>query len=223
MVADPIEMRPVQAALVALAIGGLSTVDDAWGIPSESSPHYFLLDVQSDGFDLSGTNRNAGTRWTKVMPDDGFVAVDATGLRALGVDISGAGQARLEGVVLVSSRLRIVADGQAREVSNPWQMLTVLDANRDGKLDTKDPCWAHLRIFVDRNGDASISDTEIRTVVETGIRDISAKIGTTRDGRTDTHGNTLVEGAFTRSDGSAGKSADVTFAHVSDGEGIARR
>jgi len=216
-------MRPVQAALVALAVGRLSAADDAWGIGSEGSPHYFLLDVHGDGFDLSGTNRNAGTRWTKVMPDDGFLAVDATGLRASGIDVSSA-QARLEGVVPVTSRLRIAVDGQAREVSNAWQLLAVLDANHDGKLDGKDPCWNHLRSFVDRNGDGSISDTEIRTVVETGIRDISAKMATSRDGRTDTHGNTLVEGSFTRSDGSTGKSADVTFAHVSDGEGgIARR
>ena len=195
-VADRTVMRGAQAALVALAVGGLSAADDAWGVGSEGSPHYFLLDVRGDGFDLSGTNRNAGTRWTRVMPDDGLLAVDASGLRALGVDISNAGQARLEGVVPISSRLRVVANGQAKEVGNSWQMLAVLDANGDGKLDTKDPSWNHLRIFVDRNGDGSISDTEVRTVTETGIRDISARTGTSRDGRTDTRGNSLVEGAF---------------------------
>ncbi len=217
-------MRPVQAALVAVAVGGLSSVDDAWGVGFEGSPHYFLLDVRGDGFDLSGTSRSAGTRWTRVTPDDGFLAVDASGLRALGIDISSAGQARVDGVVPVSSRLRIMADGQPKEVGNSWQMLTVLDANRDGKLDTRDPCWNHLRIFIDRNGDGSISDAEVRTIVESGIRDISAKIGTSRDGRADTHGNGLVEGTFTRVDGSSGKSADVTFARVADGEhGIARR
>jgi hypothetical protein len=156
------------------------------------------------------------------MPDDGFLAVDATGLRALGMDISSAGQARLDGVVPVSSRLRIVADGQSREVGTSWQLLAVLDTNRDGKLDTKDPCWTHLRIFVDRNGDGSISDTEVRTAVETGIRDISARIGASRDGRSDAHGNTLVEGAFTRADGST-MSGDVTLPRFGCGNEIARR
>jgi len=218
-VADRMLMVRVRAVLVAVAVGGSLAAHDASGVGSEGSVHYFLLDMRGDGFDLSGTNRNAGTRWTRVMPDDGFLAVDATGLRAAGIDIKDVGQARLDGVVPVSSRLRIVADGQSKDVSNARQMLALLDANRDGRLDAKDAAWNHLRLFVDRDGDGSISDTEVRSVVEIGIRDISARIGASRDGRTDTQGNSLAEGVFTRGDGSTGKSADVKFAPLTDREG----
>jgi hypothetical protein len=175
--------------------------------------------MRGDGFDLSGTNRSRGTRWTKAGADDAFLAADATALRALGIDILNRAQVRLDGVVLVSSGLRIAADGQSKPVGDSWQILSVLDTNRDGKLDNKDLSWTHLRTFVDRDGDGAVSHGEVQTTTEVGIREIAAKAAGGRDGRPDAQGNMLVEGVFTRNDATSRKSADVTFARVRDRQG----
>jgi hypothetical protein len=223
-VAKRFVMRPWQAILIGMAVCGLPAPGHAWGAGSEGPRHFFLLDMRGDMFELSGTNRNTGTRWTKVAPDDAFLAADATALHGAGIDVSGTGQARVDGLTLVSNRLRVAVDGSPKEVVNAWDLLTVLDTNRDGKLDSRDPCWSHLRIFVDRNGDGAIAESEVRTVAEAGIRDLAARTAAPKDGRVDPHGNTLVEGAFTRGDGSTERSADVTFARVSNGEGrVAQR
>lgn len=211
-------------SLVVAVVFGLSAHAWAGGLTSVDSRHYFVLDMRGDGFDLSGANQSSGTRWTKVGTDDAFLAADATGLRAVGIDISNDTRVRLDGVVFVSSGLRITADGQSAQVGDSWQMLSVLDTNRDGKVDSKDLSWNHLRIFVDRNGDGSVSQSEIRTPTDTGIREIGARSVGARKGRADAQGNTLVEGSFTRNDGSMRRSADVTFARVPDREhGVALR
>ena len=191
---------------------------NARGVDSDPPPprHLFVLDVRGDGFDLSGTNRAAGTRWTTAKTDDAFLAVDATGLRAIGIDTLSRGGVRLEGIVLVSSGLRLKVDSRATEIVDAWQMLAFLDGNRDGRVDSKDLCWSHLRIFTDSNGDGVIAQTEVRSTTDADVREIVGKVAGPREGRTDAQGNVLVDGQFTRSDGMTGKAADVTFARVPD-------
>jgi hypothetical protein len=215
-------MRYAQGVLVA-ALGCLSAAAYASWPGSDGAYHYFLLDMSGNGFDLSGTNRSTGTRWTHAASDDAFLAVDATALRAIGIDISSRAHTHLDGVVVVSTRLHFTAEGKARETTDAWQLLAVLDSNHDGTLDAKDRCWSRLRLFVDRNGDGSMAPDEVLSA-ETDIRDITIRVGPAPEGRTDAQGSNLVEGTFTRNDGATRKSADVTFAHVPEGESaLARR
>src|SRR5262245_29583025 len=129
-------MRRFAIALsVAASLIGVNVQADS--LSPEESRHYFLLDVRGNGFAVGGANKNAGTRWTTAASDDSFLAVEATGLRAIGIDVVGRNGARLEGTVLVSSALHVVTDRQSQSIVDSWRMLAILDTNRDGRLDPR--------------------------------------------------------------------------------------
>lgn len=176
-----------------------------------TTTHFFVMDLRGNGLDLSGTHKANGTRWTTTQTDDAFLAVDATGLRAMGIEVMTRERVRLDGPALVSTSLRIVVEGQARDVDRTWDMLAALDGNRDGKLDMHDPAWVHMRLFIDVDGDGRVGATEVHGVSD-AIAALSIKPG--RDPRTDAFGNVLTESWATTNDRRSRTTADVQFAKL---------
>jgi hypothetical protein len=185
------------------------------------SANFFLLDLRGNGFQTSGTNKASGTRWTTPQTDDAFLAVDATGLRAMGIEVTTRDRLRLDGTTLVSTSLRVVADGQSRDIERTWQMLVALDTNRDGKLDNHDTTWVHLRLFVDADGDGRIAAAEVHGVADGSIASMATKPG--RDPRTDGFGNVLTESWLVTTDGRTRNTADVRFGALPAEERMATR
>lgn len=165
-----VTMKTYRFGVVVLALALL-------GAGGFERPHYFVLDLRGDGLALGGVNRSTGTRWTLPQTHDAFLAVDATGLHAMGIDVFRDG-ARLEGIALLSSALRIVVDGQRHEGDRISPLLAALDCNRDGRLDNRDAAWSGLRIFVDTDADGRIGLSELRSAAEASIASIAVKTAT---------------------------------------------
>jgi hypothetical protein len=160
-----------------------------------------VLDLAGDGirptdraggvrFDLLGLGPQR-TAW--VRGDDALLALDRDGNGRIdgGAELFGEATAGLPH-----------ADG--------FQALARLDANRDGVVDGRDPLFARLLLWSDRNGDDRSDAGELATLAARGIRSLG--LGATRRELHDPHGNDLgLQGSFTRSDGSAGLMVDVYF------------
>jgi hypothetical protein len=88
--------------------------------------------------------------------------------------------------------------------------LAQYDANGDGVIDANDPIYSQLRMWVDVNGNGTVDAGELETLQQAGVASISlAAVAQTGDTEA---GNTITAtGSFTRSDGSTGAIADVSF------------
>jgi hemolysin D len=96
--------------------------------------------------------------------------------------------------------------------SDMQALADVFDANHDGKLDVGDAGWSKFKVLV-TNADGT---TTLETLDQLGITSINLT--------SDTKTTTLADGSqisgettFTRSDGSTGTAADVSFAHDAQG------
>jgi hypothetical protein len=88
--------------------------------------------------------------------------------------------------------------------------LAAYDSNGDGVIDANDPIYSQLRLWVDRNHDGAVEAGELITLQQAGIASISlAATAQTGDIQA---GNTITAtGGFTRTDGTSGAIAQVTF------------
>jgi hypothetical protein len=167
-----------------------------------------ILDMKGDGIDLGGVHPQLKVRWTKAGTDDAFVAVDADELSQMGYRIQ-QGSRVLRGTVLFQNDLRFVRpDGTTKDVGDAWEVLSVLDANGDGSLDSKDPAFRTLRIFVDANGDGVVDQAEVKKAHESTIQRIGpVRRRTTNDKNMPEKGT--VEGTFQRTNDTYGRAVDV--------------
>lgn len=156
-----------------------------------------VLDLDGDGlefipqtsvsptFDIDGDGFAERTGWVK--GDDGFLVRDANG------------------------------DGKINDISemfgNPSQggfdELATLDSNSDGKIDNTDAAWSELQVWQDTDQDGETDAGELKSLDEVGIASID--LASTPTEVVDNFNIVTATGSFTRTDGSTGEIADVTF------------
>ncbi|HJU90794.1 MAG TPA: hypothetical protein VJ672_15500 [Gemmatimonadaceae bacterium] len=173
---------------------------------ARSLPSVVILDMSGDGVNLDGTAKTSlltggpvSARWTTAGSDDAFLLVDATSLRAAGVSLMNSSKEALEGSQLFRDGLRVKDPGGKESViSDGWQLLGVLDSNQDGKIDSSDPAWGSLRLFVDKNADGTINPGELTAVAEARMGALENKVG---EKITDAAGRSRADGSFSTADG----------------------
>lgn len=189
------------------------------GTASAASPATpFVLDLSGDGIALGGDTTTSlfgppvRVRWTKPTTDDAFMALNATALRSKGYDMKNAAGIQLAGVQLVRGGVRLRGPNAADvAVSDPWQLLSLLDANADGKLTVADPPWSIFSLFVDTGANGKIDSGELMDFASAGIASLSLAHGART---TDIHGNTLASGSYQTASGSTRVAAGVTLASL---------
>ncbi|MBI2190966.1 MAG: hypothetical protein HYU36_03140 [Planctomycetes bacterium] len=206
---------------------GQADTSETEGESSEpSTPDSFILDRKGNGVDLGGstvtsllTGKAAKYYWVQKDSDDFFLVMDTTSLRQLGYDVRKTDGNEIKGKVLVRGGILIkTPDGASQDASDAWAALTILDMNEDGKLNSLDKTWTHLRAYSESKKDGTMDGQELHGLSEWGVKEIelpgeAGGLGAT----TDEHGNTLVRGAFLRADGKKSMAFAVTLALVPAG------
>ena len=163
-----------------------------------------VFDLAGDGLELTGVDDSmvvsrlssgelARTSW--VGPTDGILAFDRDG----------------DGQINRLSEISFAQDKEGAETD--LEGLQAWDTNDDGKLNALDAGWGDLKVWVDRNQNGRSTETELRTLDEAGITEISLTgvatgntAATTRDSFVH---NTL---SFTWASGETGTAYDVQLA-----------
>lgn len=163
-----------------------------------------VFDLAGDGLELTGVDDSmvvsrlssgelARTSW--VGPTDGILAFDRDG----------------DGHINRLSEISFAQDKEGAETD--LEGLQAWDTNGDGKLNALDAGWGDLKVWVDRNQNGRSTETELRTLDEAGITEISLTgvatgntAATTRDSFVH---NTL---SFTWASGETGTAYDVQLA-----------
>ena len=166
-----------------------------------------ILDLAGDGVDVGGQTQTTllsgapeAVRWTKPGDDDSFLVVNATALRSLGYEIRTASGQLVDGMQLVGGgTLRNLATGITTVITDAWQMLKILDQNKDGVLDAQDPAWSALRMYTDTNADGDIDAGELRSMATAGVGGIS--LSGLQAATLDALGNIFVRGSFSVTNG----------------------
>jgi Ca2+-binding RTX toxin-like protein len=186
---DPQHNAPSQD----LGLDGYPVISPQTGLKfkgSQRSSSPLILDLDGDGIEIAQLSANAGvsfdldadgirTRMAWAGADDGFLALDRDGNGTIdtGRELFG------DSTVLANGKK--AADGYAA--------LADQDSNKDGQLTALDAQFAQLRVWRDLNQDGVSSATELFTLAQLGITQISlAKTASSQ---------TLADG--TRLDGSA--------------------
>jgi hypothetical protein len=101
---------------------------------------------------------------------DGMLAVEATEAAASGIRILDRNGDAMDGVIVLRSGLTIAnADGESSVIGPTPVALSVLDENKDNRLDEGDPAWGNMHLAVDYNGDNIIGEGEYALIGECGI------------------------------------------------------
>ncbi len=97
------------------------------------------------------------------------------------------------------------------KAANGFVALAELDSNRDGRVDAQDASFSQLRLWLDTDADADMSEGELRALAAAGVQSLSLTYQSQRV--TDGQGNQLLQaGSYTMADGSAHAMVDVWFA-----------
>jgi hypothetical protein len=156
------------------------TEDPQVEIPKENCP--VLLDLEQDGFHLSGTDHPVNfdidadgsldsIAWTQSGEDDAFLCLDRNnnGIIDDGTELFGYATPLLSG-----NRARVgyraLAELDKRE----------LGGNRDGRVDATDPLFHALCAWVDVNRDGISQPSEIHGLDAVGVLALDYKYSTTR-------------------------------------------
>jgi len=129
-------------------------------------------------FDGSATIRIAGRlrdlRWNRPGRENGYLMIDATGVRVAGFELLSANGQPISGLVLLSNGVRLkTPGGRTLAINDPWVLLRHFDTAGDARLAANDPVWRHLKIFLDDNGDGRVAVREIRTPEDQNVRRIN--------------------------------------------------
>lgn len=126
-----------------------------------------LLDLDGDGlearrlkktdarFDMNGDGIRDDTGW--MAGGDGMLVIDRD----------------KNGVISHASELSFLSEKEGAK--NSWEGLAMLDANKDGKLDSSDARFSELKVWTDRNGDGISQSDEIKTLADLGISEIGLR------------------------------------------------
>lgn len=180
-------------------------LDIAWTDVEDYSGGWYpiVLDLAGDGLNLTSVDESrvvsrlengqlARVGW--VGPTDGILAFDRNG----------------DGAINHLSEISFVGDKEGAKTD--LEGLQAWDTNGDGKLSAHDKGWGDLKIWVDRNQNGRSTASELRTLEEVGITELSLTgrpTGYTGElGRDSYVHNTL---DFTWSDGSTGTGYDVVL------------
>ena len=100
-----------------------------------------------------------------------------------------------------------------RERSDGFAALAELDANGDGILDRRDPGFAHLVVWRDRNRDGKSTPEELASLDEVGVRSLDVLPARIHgDAVFDPKGNRIpLVASFERADGSRARLVDAFF------------
>lgn len=197
-----IRMEAVQGTLLRIQEGTgaweaeLLEVEAAWNVSVQMADP-LVLDLAGDGislrsaeegvlFDLEGTGtpRQVGF----IRNDDAFLYLDRNG----------------NGIA--DNGLELFGDQEGD--ASGFAKLARYDTNGDGRIDAQDEVFEHLRLWQDRNGDGINQPEESMTLAEAGITALYLEYETVN--QMDASGNVIARrGAFERSDGSLGLTADV--------------
>jgi hypothetical protein len=139
-----------------------------------------IFDLGTDSVDVGGevtTSLLDGEakriRWTKPGTNDAFLVLDATALRAAGWTLHGPSGAAMEGPHLFRTGLRLTTpDDSSVTIEDGWQFFALLDRNRDGRINSADPEFRVLRLFIDEDGDGKIGDGELTYIRTAGVAEI---------------------------------------------------
>lgn len=154
----------------------------------------------SASFDLAGAGREVAVDWPSAR----------TPWLALDVDHDG----RIDdGRELFGSMTRL-PDG--RRARNGFEALAALDANRDGRIDARDPAWKQLLVWADGNSDRRSEPRELTTVAERGL--ISIELAYRVEPRCTARGDCEVERArFSWRDGAGNvRTGEVVDVHLAE-------
>ncbi|GAB3627295.1 Poly(beta-D-mannuronate) C5 epimerase 1 [Pandoraea terrae] len=164
-----------------------------------------ILDLDGDGvetisvkenihFDHDGNGFAERTGWAG--PDDGLLVWDRNNNGKIddGSELFGNHTRRTDG----------------RRADNGFAALSDLDSNGDGKFDASDDAFTKLRVWKDANSDGRVSEGELVTLAEAGVRsiDLSYETSTHKDDAGNQHRQT---GSYTKADGTKGGVTDVWF------------
>jgi hypothetical protein len=182
-------------------------------IAAAGATEFMVIDLQGNGLDLGGRAKiqvggsEFDTNWTRLNTADGFLMVDTAVLRETGFELRDTGGLSIQNRILVSDSLRLRGpDGNEVEITDSWRLLGQFDSNKDGRINSSDAAWQSLSVFVDANADGTMGEEELKSLADSGVRDFSL---VKSEARTDTRGNTLTDGTFTRPDGTTNQLAGV--------------
>ncbi|MBB5712706.1 Ig-like domain-containing protein [Sphingomonas xinjiangensis] len=126
-----------------------------------------LVDLDGDGlearsagrsralFDMDGDSTPDDTGW--MSGGDGMLVIDRNG----------------DGAVTHASELSFLSEKDG--ATSAWEGLSVLDNNRDGKIDAKDARFGELKIWADGNGDGVTQIDELKPLAALGIAEIGLR------------------------------------------------
>lgn len=186
--------------------------------PGEPEVSTVIFDLGTDSIDIGGevltsllTGEKKKTRWTKPGTNDAFLVLDATALRAAGWTVRTPNGALMDGPHLFRTGLRLTGpDGEEVVLTDGWQFFTLLDRNRDGRINSEDPEYRLLRLFVDDDGDGKMGPGELIYLRGAGVEDI-IRVRRQRP-QIDTHMNYTLTGKFIGADGVTRMMIDVRLA-----------
>ncbi|EEE9947816.1 hypothetical protein DJ252_23050, partial [Salmonella enterica subsp. enterica serovar Uzaramo] len=183
-----------------------------WGImsgPSTSDAyqhsHYdpIIIDLNGDGvktisksaglvFDHDGNLFAENTGW--VSPEDGLLVLDRNHDGKIG-----------SGNELFGSNT-ILNNGQ--KAQNGYEALREYDENHDGMIDKNDSIWSQLKVWQDKNSNASVDDGELLSMEQLKIAGV--KLNYQNINNTDREGNAhLQRGDVIYEDGHTGITEDI--------------
>ena len=144
----------------------------------DRAPVQFLVDTGAPGFDLSAAQDGSAVRTDWPTAATPWLALDRDGDGRIS-----------SGRELFGSATRI---GE-RTASNGFEALAALDTNRDRVIDRRDPAFAQLLVWTDRDGDRVSQASELRTLSRAGVVRIDLEYQLVP--RCDARGNCEVERA----------------------------
>lgn len=170
-----------------------------------------LLDIAGDGLDLSGAASTEllgdgpqGVAWTTPGTDDCFLMVDATRLRDTGYRVLDSSGQEVDGIILFRDGLRVAAPGAApgEVAADGRELLAAFDADASGRIDSADPVFGYLWLFMDEEGDGALrADGGELHRPETVLLTWGSLFG--GPPYTDPHGNQRSDGVWEDSQGAA--------------------
>ncbi len=149
-----------------------------------------LVALVTNGCAQKGTSSDSGD--DMYIVSDGILVIDANEAANNGVQILDRAGHLMDGIVTLRSGLSISNDsGKIIVIKASSDALTVLDANKDSRLDDSDPAWSNMHLAVDYNGDGTIGQGEYALIGNCGVDGLELDLKTGQawshhsDGRTE--------------------------------------